>query len=260
MADVPTAIAHRGFAGLYPENTLAAVRGAVESGADMVEVDAVPTADGEVVAFHDERLDDGGESRGVTDREGRVWDRSTDVVTNARVLGTEQRVPTLESVLEVLPADVSLNVELKNPGTTAIRPFEAVDGADRSAARDRWTPFVDRVLSVTDASETPVLFSSFCEGALAAVRGKRPDASLAALVGRRDWKAGATIARRYDVEALHVPLEQVDNPTLASLADDLGAAVNVWTVRDWQDARRALDVGADGLIADYPGLDRYLSD
>ncbi|WP_276277485.1 glycerophosphodiester phosphodiesterase [Haloarcula regularis] len=141
------------------------------------------------------------------------------------------------------PSDVGLNVELKNPGTTAIRPFEALSGQDRVAARERWTPFVERVLSMADECETEVLFSSFCEGALAAVRARRPNARLAALFGRRDWKAGATVARRYDVDALHVPLAQVDHPELVDLTAALGTAVNVWTVRDWQDARRALAAG-----------------
>jgi glycerophosphoryl diester phosphodiesterase len=257
MADAPTIIAHRGFAGWFPENTVGAVRRAADRGADVVEVDVMPTGDGDVVVFHDDHLGDTGESRGVTDREGLVWDRPTDVVTGARVLGTDQRVPTLADVVAALPSDVGLNVELKNPGTTAVRPFEALSGQERGAARERWAPFAERVLSVTDECETGVLFSSFCEGALAAVRARRPNARLAALFGRRDWKAGATVARRYDVDALHVPLAQVDHPDLADLAAAVGAAVNVWTVQDWQDARRALAAGADGLIADYPDLHRY---
>ncbi|MFC7020923.1 MULTISPECIES: glycerophosphodiester phosphodiesterase [Haloarcula] len=260
MATLPTTIAHRGFTGCLPENTVAAVRGAVDHGADVVEVDVMPTGDGDVVVFHDDHLGDAGESRGITDREGLVWERPTDVVTAARVLGTDQRVPTLADVVAALPPDVALNVELKNPGTAAIRPFEALSGRDRDRARERWTPFVDRVLSVTEECTLEVLFSSFCEGALATVRAHRPDARLAALFGRRDWGAGATVARRYDVDALHVPLEQADHPNLADLSAALGAAVNVWTVRDWQDARRALAAGADGIIADYPGLHRCVSD
>jgi len=50
-------IAHRGFSGIAPENTLAAVRAAIEVGADMVEVDVTMTADGHVVCLHDETLD-----------------------------------------------------------------------------------------------------------------------------------------------------------------------------------------------------------
>lgn len=49
-------IAHRGGAGLYPENTLAAFRDAVARGCDGAELDVQLSSDGEVVVFHDYRL------------------------------------------------------------------------------------------------------------------------------------------------------------------------------------------------------------
>lgn len=49
-------IAHRGGAGLRPENTLAAFAHAVALGADGAELDVQLTADGQVVVFHDNRL------------------------------------------------------------------------------------------------------------------------------------------------------------------------------------------------------------
>jgi glycerophosphoryl diester phosphodiesterase len=48
--------AHRGGAGLYPENTLAAFADAVARGCDGAELDVQLSRDGEVVAFHDFRL------------------------------------------------------------------------------------------------------------------------------------------------------------------------------------------------------------
>ncbi len=49
-------IAHRGGAGLRPENTLAAFADAVARGCDGVELDVQLTADGKLVVFHDYRL------------------------------------------------------------------------------------------------------------------------------------------------------------------------------------------------------------
>ena len=49
-------IAHRGGAGLQPENTLAAFRDAVARGCDGAELDVQLSRDGEVVVFHDYRL------------------------------------------------------------------------------------------------------------------------------------------------------------------------------------------------------------
>ena len=49
-------IAHRGGAGLNPENTLAAFRDAVARGADGAELDVQLSRDGQVVVFHDYSL------------------------------------------------------------------------------------------------------------------------------------------------------------------------------------------------------------
>ncbi|WP_276271676.1 glycerophosphodiester phosphodiesterase [Haloarcula litorea] len=257
----PSVVAHRGFAGQYPENTLAAMRGAAGAGADWVEVDVQPTADGDPVVFHDRRLDDGGESRGVTDGAGRVWDRSTAEVTSARVLDTDERVPTLAAVLDAIPGDVGVNVELKNPGTEAVRPGEALDGDAREAARERWQPFVDGVRAVVADHEHDVLFSSFCEGALAALDGNAGDAGVAVLVAPGSAEAGVAVARRYGVDALNVPVSALatdERATLTGAARDLDATRNVWTVRDWRDARRAVGWDADGIVADYPGLTAFV--
>lgn len=53
----PQIIAHRGWSGRYPENTLAAIRAAIRLGVDRVEIDVQETRDGQLVVFHDYRLD-----------------------------------------------------------------------------------------------------------------------------------------------------------------------------------------------------------
>src|SRR5262249_15122766 len=57
---------HRGASALAPENTLAAFRGALEAGCDLIELDVLVTRDEELVVFHDEKLGR------TTDRRGRV--------------------------------------------------------------------------------------------------------------------------------------------------------------------------------------------
>lgn len=49
-------IAHRGGAGLWPENTMAAFRRAIAAGADGIELDVHLTKDGKLVVHHDESL------------------------------------------------------------------------------------------------------------------------------------------------------------------------------------------------------------
>ena len=49
-------IAHRGFSGKYPENTLLSFEKALELGVDAIELDVQLSRDGEVMVFHDEEL------------------------------------------------------------------------------------------------------------------------------------------------------------------------------------------------------------
>jgi glycerophosphoryl diester phosphodiesterase len=160
-------------------------------------------------------------------------------------------------VLDEMPADVGVNVELKNPGTASIRPGESLPEGARERARERWEPFVESVLAVTAERDNEVLFSSFCEGALTALETVDPAADSAALVAPNCADAGETVARRYGVDAIHPPIEQCDPDAAvdwAQVAAELDASLNCWTVTDWQEARTAVQAGADGLIVDYPGL------
>ena len=275
----PMIIAHRGFAGQFPENTVGAVRAASGVGprgvpdaqtADVVEIDVVPTADGTVVAFHDSKLSarDGGE-RGLTDLDGYVWDRPWSEVREAEVQRSGETVPSLERVLDAIPPRVGVNVEFKNPGTADVRFAESLSGADLEAGKERWRSFAEDVLAATDGVENPILVSSFYEAALAVVRELDPSIPLGTLF----WdsvETGLEITRKYDTEAIHPPYNMVrDTPffgdeyyvsgpfadvDLVSVAHDEGRAVNAYTLGTWYQAERLTAAGVDGLICDYPGL------
>lgn len=269
-------IAHRGFAGENPENTVAAAEAATSRAgsaegdgptgrrADVIELDVVPTADGDVVVFHDDVLSGrDGERRGLTDTEGTVWETDTATVTSAEVLDSGETVPRLSRFLDAVPEDVGVNVELKNPGRTDLRfarKLSEPELADRTAA---WLPFVERVVSVLDEHDNEFLCSSFCEGALAATREASSYAVAPIL-----WEAigdGLAIAREHDAAAVHAPMRLIagtpfHDPALTAGVDLVARAhaegrdVNVWTVDTWYQADRLAGAGVDGIAADYSGL------
>lgn len=263
--DDVTVIAHRGFAGRYPENTVGAVEGATrgETSADTVEIDVQPTADGTPVVCHDSRLD-GREDGGLTDATGVVRETDTATVTGASVLGTTETVPTLADLLSAVPPSVGVNVELKNPGTHDVAPGRRLSAAELADRGDVWRPFTRSVLDIVGEYDNDILFSSFCEAALSTVREQAPSLPVAALCAD-DIRTGLHVARRYDCEAIHVPLDMVPGTPsfdaerfgdidVCGVAHDEGRAVNVWTVETWHQARGVAAAGADGIIADYPGL------
>ena len=47
-------MAHRGYSGVYPENTVLSFREAVKVGCDAIEMDVHETRDGRLVVIHDE--------------------------------------------------------------------------------------------------------------------------------------------------------------------------------------------------------------
>lgn len=248
-------IAHRGFAGIFPENTTAAVTGAgLHPQVHTVEVDTMPCADGTPVVFHDARLDERDDgSTGVTDAAGVVWETARETVTGAEVLDSGWTVPTLAEVVEAVPPGVRLNVELKNPGSADVRPGEKLGGAELRTQRDLWGPFVDRVLDVLDPLAR-VLCSSFCEAAVAEV-ADRSTRRTAPLCGPESVETGLEVARQHGSTAFHPGKESVfADPALVDRAVGMGCEVNAWTARNWHDVTRLREAGVHGVVADYPTL------
>jgi len=265
----PRVFAHRGFAGIYPENTLAAVKGAVDDGrATAIEIDVMPTADGRIVVFHDDtlaRVTNAPES--VANRP--IWELSYEQIAGYSVLGTTQSVPLLSDVLEAIPSETTVNIELKNPGSQQLRFAEVLESQTLETATDRWREFVGRVLDTVDKSGHELLFSSFYEGALAATRELAPTAPIAS-VFYDSVETGLTLSHRYDVSAIHPPWSMLTEPTastanvpvsgpfaetdLIAVAESEGWNVNAWTVTTWHQALELQRAGVDGIIADYPGV------
>jgi glycerophosphoryl diester phosphodiesterase len=95
-------IAHRGYSARAPENTLAALRLAVEAGADAVEFDLHVTADGEPVLFHDFTLERTSGGRGRLDALKLEALRALDVGSWYGAAFAGERVATLGEALELL--------------------------------------------------------------------------------------------------------------------------------------------------------------
>jgi glycerophosphoryl diester phosphodiesterase len=138
---VTLVVAHRGASALAPENTMEAYRLAVEAGTDALELDVHLTRDGQMALIHDDTLDrttDGtGSVAGFTLAELRGLDagaRFTATDGSLPFAGQGLQIPTLPEVLEWLPEDVGLVVEIK--ARAAVRPVvEAL--RDHPLRRDR---------------------------------------------------------------------------------------------------------------------------
>lgn len=236
-ADPPSLIAHRGFAGERPENTVPTFRSAARS-ADWIELDCRPTADGVCAVFHDRRLDR------CTSLSGVVAETSAETLFSTRVLGGGP-VPTLEEALDAIPTDTGVVIDLKGR-----------HGAVPTGADERWEWLEGPLATIADTPH-PTLVSTFWEGALEATKRYAPELPTAYLFERGvDHALG--VADRYGCAALHPPVELLvggrDAPDgeegLLARARERDLAVNVWTVTDHEEAAALAALGVDGIIAD----------
>jgi glycerophosphoryl diester phosphodiesterase len=215
-------IAHRGYAGEHPENTLRAVRRAAAA-SDVVEVDVRRCGSGELVCMHDETVDR------VTEVAGPVSAFSRAELDALSVLGSGEGVPALPDILDAVPPDTGVNAELK----------EARIAAD--------------ALSVLREHPHETIVSSFRDGVLEAAREARQGSEDVALASLHDVSGGIDGAVDAGCELVH-PHYDLCDAAYVERAHDAGLAVNAWTVTNPAVARRLAATGVDGIIADYASV------
>jgi glycerophosphoryl diester phosphodiesterase len=227
----PLAFAHQGGASEMPENTLSAFQHAVDLGYRYVETDVHATADGVLVAFHDDRLDR------VTDRTGVIGALPYDEVRRARVDGREP-IPLLEDLLTTWP-DLRVNIDPKHDA--AVAPLAEV--ILRTGAVDRVCvgAFSDRRIARVRELVGPRLCTSM---------GPRQVAALMAAA------RGMPGAGRVRAPCAQVPTRQGRIPLVTdrfvAAAHRFGVQVHVWTIDDPAEMERLLDLGVDGIMTDRP--------
>jgi glycerophosphoryl diester phosphodiesterase len=214
--DVPVLCGHRGsgrgIVGGQKENTLGSFRAAVAAGVKWVEVDVRRNADGALVASHDPIAD------------------------------PNEELMRIEDLLEDLPAEIGVNLEIKT----------ALDDAKRE--RGATTAALTAELA-TRAKPRPLLLTSFDPSAPLIVRERAPHLP----VGLLTWirfplrkAVPAAVHLGMDVVAPHVQslqLEQEELNASIQVAHDAGLQVVGWCP-DKEQAEKLLAAKVDCLIVD----------
>lgn len=237
----PVVVAHRGGAGIAPENTLEACLRSLELGITHLELDVQQTSDGVLVAFHDSG------TRRVTGRSGSIKRRTWAEVQRLSV-GEGRRIPRLDDLLEAMP-EARFMLDLKDDA--ALGPLVTLIKRTRAVRRVCLTGTFDAVLADARALLGPALATSMGFESMGRLM-------VAARTGRR---ARGVVAAPY----LHVPMrwgyvQVMRNPYLAGRVVDLAAgfaaSVMVWTVDDPATTERLFAAGVTGVITDRPDVVR----
>ena len=217
-------IAHRGCMAQHPENTLAAFRqsaGAVE----MIETDVRRCGSGELVLFHDETLDR------VTDRTGAVAETPLAELDAASVLGSEESVPRLEELFEVVPPDVGLNLELKGRDV-------ARETTELAAEHDH-----EVLVSSFHPSDVRTAADAGAETALLLYSGETEPAEF-------DVGEALDVAGEIGCAAVHPSVALCVETDIVDEAHARGMAVNAWTADSESAVERLRERGVDGVVID----------
>ena len=243
----PLAIAHRGGAGLAPENTIPAFDHGLSLGADGLELDVHLSRDGVVVVHHDRTVDRTTNLRGplgefTADELGRAdaayaFSPGTGCPFRDRGIG----IPTLAAVLRRY-RDTRIIVEMKvNSAEMAQATVQAVRSAD-AVERVCLGSFGWRVLRETRAIEPAIATSAAREEVRWALYRLR-------------WRWPAFRARYHAYLVPEVSKgTRVVSPRFVTGAHRVGLRVQVWTVDAEDVARRLIGWGVDALITDRPDV------
>jgi glycerophosphoryl diester phosphodiesterase len=104
-------IAHRGLhhGREVPENSLQAFKAAIAAN-HPIELDIRLLADGEVAVFHDKDL------KRMTGQPGRIAQQTLNTLGNLQLYGTDQTIPSLTEVLDLIHGAVPVLIEIKSKG------------------------------------------------------------------------------------------------------------------------------------------------
>lgn len=253
----PLVMAHRGGAGLWPENTLYAFERAVAMKADVLEMDMRATADNQLVVIHDSTVDRTTEGSGPvsawTLRElkrldaGYRW--SPDGGRSFPLRGRGLTVPTLSEIFSAF-SGIRLNIDIKQEHPSIVQPFCRMIREQQAEANLMVASFNQAVLNE---------FRAACAGV--ATSGSVMDLrSFLAL----ESEQGAVETGRA-IRALQVPEyvagQRLVTPAFIEEAHRRGLEVHVWTINDEAAMKRLIELKVDGIITDFPDrLLRLLAD
>ncbi|MEK4236075.1 glycerophosphodiester phosphodiesterase family protein [Paenibacillus sp. FSL H8-0261] len=223
-------VAHRGFSGKAPENTLAAIRMAIAMPfVHWMELDVQLSKDGVPVVIHDFTLDR------TTNGHGKVknmdWEhiRRLDAGSWKGRSFRGERVPSLEEVLSLASGRLRLNIELKTVGNM-------YPGIEQKVTD----------LISSKGMRDDVILTSFDTDVLKKIKEIDPRFRTGLIF---DSRFGNPARRLHELECslLSISFSRL-NPRLAKVLAEQGVKIMAWTVNKGKEMRRLADMHSDIMI------------
>ncbi|HAF75799.1 MAG TPA: glycerophosphodiester phosphodiesterase [Maribacter sp.] len=226
MKKEPLVIGHRGAMGHETENTLPSIQKALDLGVDMIEIDVFKIKSGEVVVFHDDKLDR------ITNAPGNIEDYYIVDLMQVIVDGGH-KIPMLQEVLKLIDNKVALNIELKGAGTA-----------------DRVNHIMKYYIEQKNWSPDNFIISSFNWDELKDMRKYNSNVAIAVLT-EEDPLEAIPVAKELNAVAINPYFKKLDKEK-AEAIHDAGFKIYTWTVNEPADIEAMKNVGVDGIITNFP--------
>lgn len=237
---IPAIIAHRGSSAHAPENSLAAFTLAVEQGADAIEMDVQLSADGHVVAFHDQTLDRLTNGNGKLQKQTLAALKSLTCQTVIDGKKCTFHIPTLEEIFSSLGDTIYYVIELKH--------YHLFD-----------FDLIQKVYAMIKhfKLEERIILSSFNPFSLIQAARLYPRLPLGLLV-KYPYSLrvmNCLFDRVIQHHSVHLPVQEVSKKAIQTIHRS-GKSVFAFTVNDPDLVRRLVSWRIDGIFSDDPLMAR----
>ena len=234
LTNDPIRYGHRGANKYQPENTLASFRQAVKDGCTGIELDVHLIKDGALAVIHDKELKRTTGQTGLITQCTRDQLKSINAAANWQ--GRFEAIPTLDEVLEAVPENLTINIEIKD--------FEFLGAPDTERAVVKFIQ--------THQIKHRIVVSSFYPLVLRRIKKLDGTIITGLLWDFTDWREGLIpffcLAVRPDI--LH-PNYLAIRPWTRWIARAKGLVMQVWVVNDADRIRRlSRDPLIKGIMSD----------
>lgn len=242
-------IAHRGFGNHAPDNSLAAVKLALESGIDGVDLDAQLTADGELVIFHDPSVER------LTDGKGKVADLSLEELRHLDIGSSfgkgfaGEQIKTLGEMIQEVDRKGLLIVELKSSGMRSEGiEQKAIDEIEKHDAHafvylSSFNPFVLRRIKKLDPEVRTVFIFRDIEPYDPTQFTKIPF-----FLKKEPWRRAIRKLIQPDLLSIETTVNEKTIRTLQSK----GYPIILWTPNNEADLKSSMELMPFAIITDEP--------
>ena len=267
---------HRGCRGLMPENTIAAMKKAVDLGVTTLEMDAVITKDGEVILSHEPFFNheittkpDGSFVKEEEEKTLNIY-KMTYAETKRFDVGLKPhpRFPQQQKIAATKPLlrDVidSIKLYCKEKGipfpqwNIETKTQAQTDGDFHPAPAE----FVETLMNVIKIKgiEKSVIIQSFDFRTLQYLHLHYPQLRTAMLVEDYDKRSlDQLLSALGFTPTIYSPEQSLITKEVVDRCHQKGIRVVPWTVNQVDQMQRLVDLGVDGIISDYPNLFTGLS-